>query len=394
MVHLTSSWRQPMKPQHRLGAAALPRWTHPVAWWAWALGLVACVSRTTNPILLALIVAVAGWVVARRRPEAPWANSFALFCRLGVVVIAIRVVVAMILGGGLGDHVLFTLPSIQLPDWVAGITLGGPVTAEALLSALYEGAVIAAILACIGAANSLASPARLLATVPAALYEVGVSIVVALSFAPQLVADVSRVQTARRLRGRPHLGVRALAGSAMPVFEGALERAVDLAAAMDSRGYGRTRPMKPRDQFIARALVVMSLIALSIGVYALVDGVDGSWMSWLFVAIGIICAVVGLRIAGRRSIRTRYRPDPWALPEWLVLLSGWIPAAIFIVVAVNDPASLAGQTSPLQWPALPTIPAIAVLLAALPGIVTPLPPGGGPISAGTAGELRRQEVLT
>ena len=383
-----------MKPQHRLGASALPRWTHPVAWWAWALGLVACVSRTTNPILLGLIVAVAGWVVARRRPEAPWANSFALFCRLGVVVIAIRVVVAMILGGGLGDHVLFTLPSIQLPDWVAGITLGGPVTAEALLSALYEGAVIAAILACIGAANSLASPARLLATVPAALYEVGVSIVVALSFAPQLVADVSRVQTARRLRGRPHRGVRALAGSAMPVFEGALERAVDLAAAMDSRGYGRTRPMKPRDQFIARALVVMSLIALSIGVYALVDGVDGSWMSWLFVAIGIICAVVGLRIAGRRSIRTRYRPDPWALPEWLVLLSGWTPAALFIAVAVNDPASLAGQTSPLQWPALPTIPAIAVLLAALPGIVTPLPPGGGPISAGTAGELRRQEVLT
>ncbi|MEI6231134.1 MAG: energy-coupling factor transporter transmembrane component T [Actinomycetes bacterium] len=383
-----------MKPQHRLGASALPRWTHPVAWWAWALGLVACVSRTTNPILLGLIVAVAGWVVARRRPEAPWANSFALFCRLGVVVIAIRVVVAMILGGGLGDHVLFTLPSIQLPDWVAGITLGGPVTAEALLSALYEGAVIAAILACIGAANSLASPARLLATVPAALYEVGVSIVVALSFAPQLVADVSRVQTARRLRGRPHRGVRALAGSVMPVFEGALERAVDLAAAMDSRGYGRTRPMKPRDQFIARALVVMSLIALSIGVYALVDGVDGSWMSWLFVAIGIICAVVGLRIAGRRSIRTRYRPDPWALPEWLVLLSGWIPAALFIAVAVNDPASLAGQTSPLQWPALPTIPAIAVLLAALPGIVTPLPPGGGPISAGTAGELRRQEVLS
>ena len=383
-----------MKPQHRLGATALPRWTHPVAWWAWALGLVACVSRTTNPILVALIVAVAGWVVARRRPEAPWANSFALFCRLGVVVIAIRVVVAMILGGGLGDHVLFTLPSIQLPDWVAGITLGGPVTAEALLSALYEGAVIAAILACIGAANSLASPARLLATVPAALYEVGVSIVVALSFAPQLVADVSRVQTARRLRGRPHRGVRALAGSVMPVFEGALERAVDLAAAMDSRGYGRTRPMKPRDQFIARALVVMSLIALSIGVYALVDGVDGSWMSWLFVAIGIICAVVGLRIAGRRSIRTRYRPDPWALPEWLVLLSGWTPAALFIAVAVNDPASLAGQTSPLQWPALPTIPAIAVLLAALPGIVTPLPPGGGPISAGPAGELRRQEVLS
>jgi len=381
-----------MNQQHRLGSAALPRWTHPVAWWAWALGLVACVSRTTNPILLALIVAVAGWVVAQRRPDTPWANSFALFCRLGVIVIAIRVAVAMILGGGLGDHVLFTLPSVQLPTWVAGITLGGPVTAEALLTAFYQGAVIAAILACIGAANSLASPARLLASVPAALYEAGVSIVVALSFAPQLVADVSRVRTARRLRGRPDRGVRALAGSAMPVFEGALERAVDLAAAMDSRGYGRTRAMKPRDQFLARALVVISLIALSIGVYALVDGVDGGWASWLVVAFGVVCAVVGLRIAGRRSIRTRYRPDPWALPEWLVLLSGWIPAALFVVISINDPASLTGQTSPLQWPDLPAIPAIAVVLAALPGIVTPLPPGRGPTR--TVVDRSGQEVLS
>jgi energy-coupling factor transport system permease protein len=381
-----------MNQQHRLGSTVLPRWTHPVAWWAWALGLVACVSRTTNPILLALIVAVAGWVVARRRPDTPWANSFALFCRLGVIVIVIRVAVAMILGGGLGDHVLFTLPSVQLPTWVAGITLGGPVTAEALLTALYQGAVIAAILACIGAANSLASPARLLASVPAALYEAGVSIVVALSFAPQLVADVSRVRTARRLRGRPDRGVRALAGSAMPVFEGALERAVDLAAAMDSRGYGRTRAMKPRDQFLARALVVISLIALSIGVYALVDGVDGEWTSWLVVAFGVVCAVVGLRIAGRRSIRTRYRPDPWALPEWLVLLSGWIPAALFVVISINDPASLTGQTSPLQWPDLPAIPAIAVLVAALPGIVTPLPPGSGPTR--TVVDRSGQEVLS
>ena len=381
-----------MTAEHALGSQAIPRWTHPVAWWAWALGLVACVSRTTNPILLGLIVAVAGWVVARRKPDAPWANSFSLFLRLGFIVMAIRVVVAMILGGGIGDHVLFTLPSVQLPSWAAGITLGGPVTAESLLGAAYEGAVIAAILACMGAANSLASPARLLASIPAALYEVGVSVVVALSFAPQLVADVSRVRTARRLRGRSDRGVRALAGSAIPVFEGALERAVDLAAAMDSRGYGRTRPMKPRDQFIARALIVTSLIAMAIGLYALVDGVDGGWFSWLIVLIGLLAAAVGLRIAGRRSLRTRYRPDPWALPEWIVAMSGWIPAAICIFIALQDPLELQGQTSPLDWPTLPLIPALSVLIAALPGIVAPLPPGGGePTNEPT--KPARQEVL-
>jgi energy-coupling factor transport system permease protein len=150
--------------------------------------------------------------------------------------------------------------------------------------------------------------------------------------------------------------------------------------------------MKPRDQFIARALIVTSLMAMAIGLYALVDGVDGGWLSWSIVLVALVAALAGLRIAGRRSIRTRYRPDPWALPEWLVALSGWLPAAIFIVIAVNDPLALQGQTSPLDWPALPVIPALAVLIAALPGIVAPLPPGGGE-RTGDIAEPRRQEVL-
>ena len=45
---------------HALGDRALPRWTHPGAWWVWALGLATAASRTTNPLLLGLIVAVAG----------------------------------------------------------------------------------------------------------------------------------------------------------------------------------------------------------------------------------------------------------------------------------------------------------------------------------------------
>ena len=40
-----------------LGDRALPRWTHPVAWWAWALCLATAASRTSNPLLLLLIVA-------------------------------------------------------------------------------------------------------------------------------------------------------------------------------------------------------------------------------------------------------------------------------------------------------------------------------------------------
>ena len=88
------------RPAHVLGDRALPRWTHPGAWWVWALGLATAASRTTNPLLLALIVAVAGWVVSRRRPDAPWARSYAVFLRLGLIVIAIRVAFTVVLGAG------------------------------------------------------------------------------------------------------------------------------------------------------------------------------------------------------------------------------------------------------------------------------------------------------
>jgi len=69
----------------------LPRTLHPIAWWIWAIGLATAASRTTNPLLLALILAVAGIVVAARRTEAPWARAFKWYLLFGLVVIGLRV---------------------------------------------------------------------------------------------------------------------------------------------------------------------------------------------------------------------------------------------------------------------------------------------------------------
>ena len=196
-----------------------------------------------------------------------------------------------------------------------------------------------------------------------------------MTFAPQLVDDVTRVRTARRLRGRSERGVRAFAGSVMPVLEGALERAVNLAAAMDSRGYGRTGAVSPALRRSAAGLLLGGLLGIALGVYGLLDdGTAGSFALPLLV-IGAAAGATGLALSGRRSIRTRYRPDPWALPEWLVTLAGVVPAGVLVAVSVTDPASLVGPTSPPAWPALPLVPALAVLAAALAGVVTPPPPG-------------------
>ncbi|HEY9475297.1 MAG TPA: energy-coupling factor transporter transmembrane component T [Mycobacteriales bacterium] len=347
----------------------VPRALHPGAWWLWALGLAAATSRTTNPLLLVLALVVAGYVVVARRSDAPWARAYRVFLVLGLVVLGIRIVLESVLGRVIPGHVLVTLPQLPLPDWAAGVRLGGPVTLESVVSAGCAGLQLATLLACIGAANALANPSRLLAAVPGALYEVGVAMVVALSFAPQAVVSIRRVTAARRLRGRPDRGLRGLQGLVSPVLGGALERSVELAASMDSRGYGRRAGQSAGARRLTGALTLGGLAGIVAGVYGLLDSGSPGLIGLPMVGLGVLLAGLGLALGGRRVRRTRYRPDPWALPEWLVAASG-VAVGVVFMLSTGDPA-LNPPAAPLAVPPLPLPVATAILLALLPAFVAP-----------------------
>ncbi len=351
--------------------ARIGRYLHPGAWWVWALGLAIAASRTTNPLILGLIIAVLALVVAARRPDAPWSRSFVVLLRLGLVVIAIRLVFQVLLGSPIGTTVVVTLPTVPLPSWAAGLRLGGPITLESIVFAACDGLRLAVLLACVGAANSLASPSRLLKAMPAALYEVGVAVVVAMTFAPQLVSDITRVRRAQRLRGRPDRGVRGLVGSAMPVFDGALDRAVTLAAAMDSRGYGRSAPIAPKRRIADAAMLLGGLVGICIGLFGVLDSSASGTTGLIILAIGVVIACVGIWRAGARSVRTRYRPDPWLWPEWAVCACGVAAAAAVFATGQIDPEALLMPVTPLAMPVVPPLALLGLCLAALPATLSP-----------------------
>jgi energy-coupling factor transport system permease protein len=351
----------------------LPRQLHPGAWWLWALGLATVATRTHNPLLLAVVIAVAGYVVVARRTDAPWARSFAVFLKIGLAVLAFRVVAQVIFGVAQGDTLLLALPEADLPDWVAGVTLGGPVTLESVVAALADGLRLATILACVGAANALANPKRLLASLPAALYEVGVAVVVALSFAPAMLTSVRQVRAARRLRGRPDRGVRALVSVGMPVLEDALERSIALAAAMDSRGYGRRAEVPAPTRHLTSALTLVGLLGLCFGAYGVLDAASPMWLGLTVLGLGIAAAAAALRLGGRRAVRTRYRPDPWAAPERITAGCGLLAAAAAFAGAWLDPAAMTPAAVPLTAPPLPLVPTLGLLLALAPAWLTPPP---------------------
>ena len=365
----------------------LPRSVHPVAWWVWALGLAAAASRTTNPLLLALILGVTCLVVACRRGDAVWAMGFRYYLLLGAFIVTMRVVFRIALSGGSGQHVLFTLPSIPLPGWAAGIQLFGRVTAESVLAGCYDGLRLATMLTCLGAANSLANPKRLLKSVPSALYEIGTAVVVALSVAPQLVESVLRVRRARALRAGPKKGVGALRGIVIPVLEDALDRSRALAAAMDSRGYGRTGDQPSSSRRLSGLLVLGGLLGICVGIYGLYDGSTPRYLGGPVLLTGFALSAVGLHISGSRVRRTRYRPDPWRSPELLVAGCGVVVMAVGFLASSVDPDHLNPSLDPLTWPQLPLLAALGVLVAAIPAWATPRPPAESTAAAaGAAGD--------
>ncbi len=371
-----------MRPQHLV---TYPRMLHPGAWWLWALGLAAAASRTLNPVPLVLILVVTGFVVTARKSDAPWARSYAAFLKLALLVIAVRIVFQALLSSeSQGSTVLFTLPEIPVPG-STGIKLGGEVTLEAVLRAFYEGLQLATILVCVGAANALGSARRLLRSVPGALYEVGVAVVIALTFAPQLVTDAARVRAAHRLRGQTG-GLRAMKRLAMPVLEGALDRSVELAAAMDSRGYGRTTEASPAARRLTGFLVLGGLIGLCVGMYGLLSATSAGWMGLPMLITGSVLAAAGIYFGGRRTGRTTYRPDPWALPEWLVAGSGLVAAvAMFVTIAI-DPASLV-LSSITAVPPVPLLATAGILVAMLPAILAPPLPRPAPETTTRTSEM-------
>ena len=353
-----------------LAAARLPRDLHPVAWWLWSIGLAVAASETTNPWLLLLVIGVAALVVVARRGDQPWARSFRLYLGMAAVIVVIRVLFRILLGSMSGT-VLVDLPAVPLPHWALGITLLGPVTREALVSGLDDGLRLAAIVVCVGAANALANPKRLLRSIPPALYEIGTALVVAITVLPQLADSLRRVRAAQQLRAGETRRVGRLRRLLVPVLEDALERSLALAASMDVRGYGRASTATPGVRRITSIMMLAAVAGLCVGCYGLLDDSSPAWMAVPMVVVGVALALVGLVFSGRRVGRTIYRPDRWRWPELVVVASGVVVGAVGVWIAHHD--VLVAYPPVWETPRVTLLALVGILVGLMPALAAPAP---------------------
>ena len=222
--------------------------------------------RLHNPLITLLSLISVALIVKRYKSDGPWSESFKWALKLALVVILFRVFVGIVIGVPVPGHTLFTLPKIPMPNWMAGITLGGPVTWERISSTVIESLNIASIIALFGAATALTNPRALLRALPSAFYEVAMVLVIATTLTPQLVANIKRIRIAQQIRGMHKKKLFAWRQVAMPLLEDSLARALDLAAAMDARGYGRSRK---RSKYRPQKFNYLDLLLVSSGFLAL-----------------------------------------------------------------------------------------------------------------------------
>ncbi|MEP7214833.1 MAG: energy-coupling factor transporter transmembrane component T [Anaerolineaceae bacterium] len=319
---------------------------HTISWVAWVMLVMVVALTTTNPYYLGIVLLSVLLVAVLAPKTATGVTSFRALLIFGASMLVISVGISVI-NGNFGRHELFSIPGPELPWWVGGLRLGGPVSAEGLVAALTRGLAILSVLLAFGVFNAAVSPHRVLRSAPAAVFQAGLVVTVGLTLLPSSIEDVRRIREMRALRGARG-GLRDLPALVVPAVIGGLERSMRLAEAMEARGYGAAPP-GPRIPRLAGMAAAPLLLASACGWFyyeplrfpaAIVAGLGASAFGWWMASSA----------HGRHT--TSLNAEQFSLPDRALALTSFALAATTLGLAMAGWEGLKyNPFAGLPWPA-------------------------------------------
>lgn len=328
------------------------------AWiiWVTAVAILTMVARNPLYSLLLLIVSL-GAVHNYARQYTPMRS---LFLRISLVVLLFSSIYHALFIH-VGDHVL-----IELPNWPL---VGGVITIEAAVDGFRNGLVLIAIMAAFIALNSIVPTRELIRLAPASFQDLGVVILIAITYIPETRRHLRRIQEAQAIRGHRPQGYRDWRPLLIPLLVGGLERAMRLSEAMVARGH-IAAPVRERRASERIALIIGLFISLAGWLTAIWLG----WPGYIMLGFGILLVAWLILRSGRRIRRTHYKTTSWTTLDTLMVVSS-ITALLLVIVPwpvlvpwpFMEPLSLSYSPYPrLHLPEFEPIVGLALALLALP----------------------------
>ncbi len=343
----------------------------PAAWIAWVMLVMVVALATTNPLYLAIVLLSVLVVAAFAPRSGTGVTSFRALLLFGLVMFFVSVAIATI-NGNYGDHILFTVPGPEIPRWLGGLRLGGPVSAEGLVAAAIRGAAILCVLFAFGVFNGAVSPHRVLRSTPAALFHASLIVTVGLTLLPSSIEDLRRIREMRALRGARG-GVRDLPALVVPAVIGGLERSMRLAEAMEARGYASTARAPAAARLAAAASAPLLIAASWVWFYS----PEWRWLGGLAGLAGVCAIVYWFAAASRVQRTTRFATEPIPPGQRVAIAT----SVCGMVAALAFRVSGSGQMTYNPFAGLPALEmhpagAALALLCAWPAVVLVLRPAG------------------
>lgn len=328
---------------------------NPKSWLIWFGAIIVIAMVTRNP-LYALILLAISWLASATQGN----NHNALKLPLGrvAVIILFFSIVYNALFVHAGDHVLLTLPQWPL--------IGGAITMEAIVDGARNGLMLLTLLVVFVAFNAVIPVSDLVRMTPPALKDIGVVILVAITYVPETRRQLIRIREAQAIRGHELHGLRDWRPVLVPLLVAGFERSLRLSETMVARGYGSVGTEHHGGG--KRAALLISVISVLAGWVLLLAGFIVGWV----LIIGSILFVIIIALSENREIRrTKYRIHTWHLGDWLLVVAAAISfALVFIPITGVDRSTL--SYSPYQSLALPEfdpIIGLALGLLAIPVLI-------------------------
>ena len=286
----------------------------PRAWVVWLLagGLLALSTR--NPLYLLLLLIISR--VVHGACAVPGAAALRLpFWRLAGAILLFSTLFNL-LTAHVGETELAALPD----GWWL---IGGPLTLEAAVYGFITGLSLITLLALFLAFNAIVPTTELAGLTPAALFELGLVLLVAITYVPETARQFQRIREAQAIRGHRLRGLRDWRPIAIPLLVGGLERALNLAETMVARGYGATEQVG-----IPQRTRLLLLLGLALALGGALRLSWGATDGWALIAAGVVAVALAYRGLSRRVARTRYRPRRWTWADTAIVVAALLPLAL------------------------------------------------------------------